>query len=163
MIRLFPLLILMALAASPGWAQSEEGGEESSEEAIRATIEALFDGMRAGDSSAVRAVFHANARLHTALGSGDTTAVRSTPVDTFVAAVGRPHDNVWDERVWNIEIRVDGPLASAWVPYVFYHGPERSHCGVNAMQFVRGAEGWKILQITDTRHQDCEVPAAVQK
>jgi len=132
-------------------------------QAVRATIDALFDGMRAGDSSAVRAVFHDDARLHTALGPSDTTAVRATSIDAFVEAVGRPHEKVWDERIWDVEIRVDGPLASAWVPYVFYLGDERSHCGVNAVQLVQQDDGWKILQLADTRRQDCNVPADVRK
>ncbi|MCS3859218.1 hypothetical protein [Salinibacter ruber] len=62
-----------------------------------------------------------------------------------------------------MEVRVDGPLASAWVPYVFYRGDERSHCGVNAVQLVRGPDGWRILQLTDTRRQACDVPPEVQK
>ena len=130
---------------------------------VRATIEALFDGMRAGDSSAVRSVFHPDARLYTALGPTDSTTVRSTPVDDFVQAVGQPREAVWDERIWDVEIRVDGPLASAWVPYAFYLGDEFSHCGVNTVQLVRQAEGWRILQLTDTRRQACDVPAEVQK
>jgi hypothetical protein len=130
---------------------------------VRATIDALFDGMRAGDSAAVRAVFHPKARLHTALGPSDTSGVRATPVDAFAEAVGRPHEKVWDERIWDVEIQIDGPLASAWVPYVFYLGDERSHCGVNAVQLVRRQDDWKILQLTDTRRQDCTVPAEVQK
>jgi hypothetical protein len=132
-------------------------------EAVRATIDALFDGMRAGDPAAVRRAFHPDARLHTALGPADTSAVSETSVDGFVAAVGQPRDRVWDERIWDVEIRVDGPLASAWVPYVFYLGEERSHCGVNAVQLVRIDAGWRILQLTDTRRSDCTVPPEVQK
>ena len=132
-------------------------------QAVRATIDALFDGMRAGDSSAVRAVFHKNARLRTALGPSDSVAVRATPIDAFVEAVGQPREKVWDERIWDVEIRIDGPLASAWVPYVFYLGDERSHCGVNAVQLVRQDGGWRILHLTDTRRSDCDVPADVQK
>jgi len=132
-------------------------------QAVRATIDALFDGMRAGDSAAVRAVFHEDARLYTAREPSDSAAVQSTPVDTFVAAVGQPRETVWDERIWDVDIRVDGPLATAWVPYVFYLGNERSHCGVNAVQLVRQEDGWAILQLTDTRRDECDVPAEVQK
>jgi len=141
------LLILVAVSMqAPGaGAQPRADDATSAEEAVRVTIAALFDGMRAGDSTAVRAVFHEEARLHTALGPGDTTVVRPTPIDAFVEAVGQPRERVWDERTWDVEVRVDGPLASAWVPYVFYHGDERSHCGVNAVQLVRQSDGWRIL------------------
>jgi hypothetical protein len=160
--RLLALLLAAGLLAPSAPAQPTEASS-GPKDAVRATIDALFDGMRAGDSWAVRAVFHENARLHTALGPGDTTSVRATPVDAFVEAVGEPHEKVWDERIWDVDIQVDGPLASAWVPYVFYHGTERSHCGVNAMQFVRSGDGWTILQLTDTRRQECDVPEEVQK
>lgn len=150
-------LLVLGLAARPGAAQTTET------EAVRSTIDRLFDGMRAGDSTAVRSAFHPDGGLHTAIGPSDTSAVQSTPVDAFVEAVGEPHDKVWDERIWDVEIRIDGPLASAWVPYAFYHGEELSHCGVNAMQFVQTAEGWKIYQLTDSRRQECNVPADVRK
>ena len=162
--RAFLLVLVTGFAVPVVAAQPTPPGPPSRDAAqVRATIDALFDGMRAGDSAAVRAVFHENARLHTALGPSDSTAVRTTRIDAFVEAVGQPHEKVWDERIWDVEIRVDGPLASAWVPYVFYLGDERSHCGVNAVQLVRRSEGWKILQLTDTRRQDCDVPADVQK
>ena len=160
-MRFSTLVFCLLLLALPAGAQPDPSAA-SAEEAVRATIDALFDGMRAGDSTAVRAVFAEGARLQTAVGPSDSTAVRTTPIRDFVRAVGQPHEQVWDERIWDVEIRVDGPLASAWVPYVFYLGDEQSHCGVNAMQFVRRAEGWKILQITDTRRQECDVPAEVR-
>lgn len=158
--RLFGLLLVGLIVVRPAVGQS---APSDAERAVRSTINGLFDGMRAGDSAAVRAVFHEGAHLHTALGPVDTTAVRTTPIDSFVEAVGRPHEKVWDERIWDVEIRVDGPLASAWVPYAFYLGDELSHCGVNAMQLVQESDGWKILSLTDTRRQDCSVPADVRK
>lgn len=165
MSRFLAVLFALCVLVSSTRAQSDRSpsSAQSAEETVRATIEALFYGMRAGDSTQVRAVFHENARLHTALGPSETGAVRSTPVDSFVAAVGRPHDQTWDERIWDVEVRVDGPLASAWVPYVFYLGDERSHCGVNAVQLVKTGDGWRIIQLTDTRRETCDVPPEVQK
>ncbi|WP_233992722.1 nuclear transport factor 2 family protein [Salinibacter altiplanensis] len=156
------VLLLTGLLGPAALAQSGPESVPAEEEAVRRTIEALFDGMRAGDSTAVRGLFHDGARLHTAVGPSDTAAVRRTPVDAFVEAVGQPHEQAWDERTWAVEVRVDGPLASAWVPYAFYLGDERSHCGVNAVQLVRQADGWRILQLTDTRRQDCVVPSHVR-
>jgi hypothetical protein len=163
--RFLLVTFVLCVLVSGVHAQSDRTASpaQTTEPEVRATIEALFDGMRAGDSAQVRTVFHDNARLHTALGPSETGAVRSTPVDSFLAAVGRPHDRTWDERIWDVEIRVDGPLASAWVPYVFYLGDERSHCGVNAVQLVKTGNGWKILQLTDTRRETCDVPPEVQK
>jgi hypothetical protein len=76
--------------------------------------------------------------------------------DGFVSAVGTPHDEVWDERVGEIRIRVDNGLATAWMDYTFYLGETRSHCGVNAIQLVLTEDGWKMLNIVDTRRNGCE-------
>ncbi len=162
--RFLLVAVATGLLVSPVRAQPNPPEPPSRDAAaVRATIDALFDGMRAGDPSAVRAVFHENARLHTALGPSDSTAVEATSIDDFVEAVGQPREAVWDERIWDVEIQVDGPLANAWVPYAFYVGDDVSHCGVNAVQLVRQDDGWKILQLTDTRRQDCTVPDEIRK
>lgn len=129
----------------------------SPEDSVRATIRALFDGMRAGDSTAVRRVFHPDARLMTATAED----VRMTDIGQFVEAVGRPRDEVWDERTYDFRVRVDGPMASAWVPYAFYRGDTFSHCGVNAVQFARSDGQWRILHLVDTRRSECDLPAPV--
>ena len=81
----------------------------SPEDSVRATTRALFDGMRAGDSMAVRRVFHPDARLMTATARG----VRRTDIGRFAEAVGSPRDDVWDEQAHDVWVQVDGPSASA--------------------------------------------------
>lgn len=125
------------------------------EQDVRAVVDRMFDGMRAGDSTAVRSVFHPQARLQSAILRGDTVAVVTEPVDGFIRAVGTPHEQVYDERISNVEIRVDGELATAWMNYAFYVGQTFSHCGVNAFQFVRAPRGWQVVQIIDTRRRQC--------
>lgn len=130
---------------------------QSPEAAVRAVIDQLFDGMRAGDSTRVRAVFHPQARLWTIAERDGTPVLREGAVDRFVAAVGSPRDAVWDERIRDVEIRVDDRMAAAWVPYAFFLGDAFSHCGVNALQLVDDGPGWRILALTDTRRQHgCE-------
>jgi len=161
------LFVVVAVGGLPPVAYAQPNPpappSQSDTTAVRATLDSLFDGMRAGDSAAVRAVFHPDARLHTALGPADTAAVRATPIDAFVEAVGQSRERVWDERIWNVTIQVDGPLASAWVSYAFYLGDKLSHCGVNAVQLIQQDDGWRILQLTDTRRPHCDVPADVRK
>lgn len=163
MLRIFlALLFLSITAASPTRAQSADPAD-----GVRQSIDALFDAMRAGDSTAVREVFAEGATLETAQSADDGSetgpTVRSTPIARFAEAVGQPKEQVWDERIWDVEIRVDGPMASAWVPYAFYLGETLQHCGVNAIQFVRHADGWKMLHLIDTRTpaEACDLPASV--
>lgn len=132
---------------------------QTTEADVLAVVRRLFDGMRAGDSAIVRSVFDANARLVSADDRDGQPLVQVRTADTFVAAVGRPHDAVWDERIWGTEVRIDGNLASVWTRYAFYLGDRFSHCGVDAFHLVRRAEGWKIVDLADTRRREaCEMP-----
>ena len=125
-------------------------GQVQDKEQIISVVDQLFAGMRQGDSVLVRQAFDSSAQLHTIGENG----LHTTPLKQFLIAVGTPHDEVWDERVTEYEVRVDGPLATVWTPYRFYRGETFSHCGVNAFQLVRSKDEWKILQITDTRREE---------
>jgi len=167
-LRLLGLAVLLTgglWGATPVCAQPGPPGppEPAEVQAVRATIDALFDGMRARDSAAVRDLFAAGARVRSFDAGGADANVETRTPDAFAGAVGQPRDAVWDERIWDVKIRVDGPVASAWMPYVFYLGDERSHCGTNAFHLVRPNEEWRIQHITYTRREDCDVPPDVQK
>ncbi len=124
------------------------------EKAIKNQIHTLFDGMRAGDSSKVSSVFYSEAIMQTvAKGKDGKEQVMNGSLQNFLKAVGIPHDIMWDERVSTIDVRIDGALAHAWVPYSFYRGDEFSHCGVNSLQLKKGDDGWKIIYIIDTRRK----------
>ncbi|WP_221389873.1 nuclear transport factor 2 family protein [Dyadobacter sp. NIV53] len=125
---------------------------------IRAVVDKLFDGMKAGDSAMIRSVFmNDNAFSTISKNSRDSVTVRSDGnADGFIKAVGTPHNEIWDERIYNVKISVDGPMAIVWAPYKFYRGETFSHCGVNVFTMIETTTGWKIREITDTRRKtDC--------
>ncbi|MBA3556846.1 MAG: nuclear transport factor 2 family protein [Gemmatimonadales bacterium] len=119
-----------------------------------ATVHRLFKGMRKGDSSMVRAVFHPQALLATTLTRQGAPTVQVDTLESFLRAVGTPHDEVWDERMRGERVEIDGPLAAVWVEYSFYAGGRFSHCGVNAIQVARSSGGWRIIALTDTRRRE---------
>jgi hypothetical protein len=121
--------------------------------AVLATVQGLFNAMRAGDSARVRAAFHPSARLASALVRNGQPELKLDSVSVFARAVGTPHPDVWDERLGATTVHVDGPLAVVWAEYSFYAGTKFSHCGVNAFQLVKTADGWRILALTDTRQR----------
>lgn len=152
---LLPVLLLLAL---PARAQHPE-------DEVRLVIDQLFDGMRAGDSTLVRQVFDPGAQTFTTGFRNDgTPAVQMGDINRFIQAVGTPHDAVWDERIWDVEIRVDDNLASAWIKYAFFLGDQFSHCGVDAFIFVRRPEGWKVVHLSDTRRRGdaCTLPESYE-
>ncbi len=85
--------------------------------------------------------------------------LRTGSIDGFVKGVGTPHEKVWNESIWDSEVRIDGNLAHVWTKYAFYLGEDFSHCGVDAFQLFKDDNGWRIFQLTDTRQfEDCELP-----
>ena len=150
MIRTTCLLLLLGAGTSlPAWAQAGEPGPP----AVLAAVHRLFDAMRTGDSAAVRAAFHPSAYLATALEGPNGPVLRVDTLEAFVRAVGTPHGEAWDERLYGEEVRIDGPLATVWTEYSFFVGGKFSHCGVDAFQLARTGDGWKIIALTDTRRQ----------
>ncbi len=132
------------------------------EQAVRSVIDDLFDAMRAGNGDGVAAVFHESAGM-SSVGSrnGEPFIHFSTPSD-FVTSVSTPHDQAWDERIWDVDIKIDGNMASAWVPYAFYLGDSFSHCGTNSITLFNSTDGWKLTGLTDTRRQnDCGIPPEI--
>ena len=156
MTRLTMAFVLIAALSAPAPAAAQDGEEA----AVMAVVEAMFDAMRAGDSAAMRAVLHPTATGASAsVRDGVSTLTREESLDGFVQAVGTPHEEVWDERIWDTEVRVDGNLATAWMKYAFYAGEEFSHCGVDAFQLFKGEDGWKVFHVADTRRREgCETP-----
>lgn len=136
------------------WIFSHTVTAQSAEESVKSTIQLLFDGMRAADSASVKKTFASEARLLTVVEQEGETRLREAPLSSFLEAVGSPRDEVWDERILDYQIRVDDRMATAWTPYEFYRDDTFSHCGVNAFQFYLSSEGWKIIQITDTRRKE---------
>lgn len=154
-----PMLVVLLAACAPS--APPPAVPSPAEAEVAATVQRLFDAMRAGDSTALRALFHPDARLMSVTQENGVPVLQSAEIDRFVTAVGTSRDRVFDERIWDLEVQVDDGLAAAWMDYAFFLGDDFSHCGVNAFQFFRGATGWKVIQITDTRRREgCEMPPA---
>lgn len=147
-IAIAVLLLSMSVTDSSAQVESDD------ERAIRNAVETLFDAMRAGDGERVRSIFHPSATLGTAVAGPDSAFIRYVDIGQFADAVSAEREDVWDERIRALSVHVDGPLATAWTEYAFFIGPRFSHCGVNAMTFLRSQDGWQLLSVIDTRRTD---------
>lgn len=148
--RTTSLLIALTLSIA-AHATAQEAARHAAESAVVAVVVQLFDGMRAGDSAMVRSTFAPDVRLVSTSSRDGQPALQSVEIDRFLEAIGTPHEEVWDERLWNVEVRIDANLATVWTEYAFYLDEELSHCGVDAFQLFKASDGWKIFQIADTR------------
>jgi Putative lumazine-binding len=133
------------------FAQSED------EKAVKAVVVQLFEGMQKHDSTMLRACFHSSARMQS-IGlnrkSGIVEITTENLINGFVKSIGSlPATTQIEERVLSYEIRVDAQMATAWTPYELYLNQKKNHCGVDAFQFFKTENGWKILTIVDTRRK----------
>jgi hypothetical protein len=133
---------------------------EQEQATVRAAIQQMFDGMKSGDTTRIRAVLDPSARLQTTGTKNGVAFVRTESVEEWLKNVATPRMGadgkrlMLDERLLRLDVSVDGVLASAWTPYQFWLGGTFSHCGTNAFHLWKSGAGWKILSITDTRRKD---------
>jgi len=128
---------------------------QTAEQEVQQVIESLFDGMRAKNTDQIAAVFSENAIMQTIAMPEDGPQVNLGSVSDFINRIGTtPAETQLDERILDYQIKIDGPMATAWTPYQFYVNGTFSHCGVNSFQLVKFAEGWKIVYIIDTRRKE---------
>ncbi len=151
-MRLLPLLLL--LVAAPA-VHAQKSAAEAEAAAVKQSVTAFFDGMRRGDSTAVRRTLAPNAVFHGYGGKpGQPPTLEIESISGFLKAVGTPHADIWDERVTFEQVLIDAGLASVWAPYEFYLGSKFSHCGYDSFQLVKLADGWKIAHVIDTRRKE---------
>ncbi|MCB0496820.1 MAG: nuclear transport factor 2 family protein [Cyclobacteriaceae bacterium] len=133
----------------------------SEEQKIERVIREVFDGYKAGDSTRVGDLFTKDAVLQTAFYNkeGKSQLSELMPVSKFLSYIGSGLQKVHDERIWNLSVKVDNNLASAWTNYAFYLNGQFLHCGAENFLLIQTSEGWKIFHLVDTRQQTgCSVP-----
>jgi hypothetical protein len=156
-----PIALAIALLA-PGLPSPARAQQAQAE--VLAVVYRFFEGMRSKDTALVRATLHASARL---IGAGTDRQgqlrVDEVPMDRFIQTVATAPGKL-DEKIWDPEVRIDGDLATVWTQYVFHYDGNFSHCGVDAFQLARTTDGWKIIQIADTRRNaGCPTPPATAR
>src|SRR3954468_9037411 len=121
MRRLISAVAVAALVSSGGAVQSlcAQAGPGASlgveEQAVLATVQRLFDAMRAKDTAAFRDIFEPTARLvgMRTRPNGDQV-VQVLPWDRFASFMAADTRAPWIERAWSPEVRVRGTLATVW-------------------------------------------------
>ena len=124
---------------------------------VKQTIERFFQGFHQRDSVTMKSVMHPDLVLQTVLSRpGQTKLVVSQANDFLKAVATRENIPVWEERLHQFQISVDGAMAQAWVEYSFWLDGNFSHCGVDAFALFKSDQGWQITYLADTRRTvDC--------
>jgi len=143
-----PMLAVL-IVASCGLATPAAAQNDTTQ--VLAVVQRMFDAMRSKDTSALRSLWIPGGKLWGLRTRQDgSTVLQQTTEQQFAEAVARDTRGVWDERTFNPEVRLDGNMATVWVAYDFWLGPQFSHCGVDSFQMLKTAEGWKVVNVVDT-------------
>jgi len=149
-MRPFWLFCFLVAAGLPRVAAAQAGDRES----ILTTVQKVFDAMRTRDTALLSQAFDSTARL-VGVSSRGTPSVSLTAPSQFGAAIARaPAGDVWNERIYDPEVRIDGNVAQVWAYYTFHRNAAFSHCGVDAFMLVKVGSTWKITQLADSRRTE---------
>lgn len=160
LVGAFAVVTLSAGITRGAHAQAAAGGPAADRDAVLAVVTGLFDAMRARDTAAMHAAFDPGASLASAsVGRDGAPVVQRTAIADWLAGVARGGASgpVLDERLRNPVVSVDGSLATVWVEYGLFVGPNFSHCGVDAFTLAKAGGAWRILSVADSRRRTgCE-------
>lgn len=142
----------LAAQAAPAPAPAPVPSQAEERAAVLAVVQRLFDAMRTRDTIAMKSVFDSTATLVSVRQRRQGPPVVSvTPWREFMMANARDTRGVWDERIYDPEVRIDATLATVWVSYDFYFSNTFSHCGTDAFTLLKAPNGgWRIMMIADT-------------
>ncbi len=134
--------------------QPRANAQASDRDAVLATVQKVFDAMRTRDTSLLTQAFDSTAKL-AGVSTRGTPSVNLTAPAQFAAAIVRaPTGDVWNERIYDPEVRIDGPVAQVWAYYTFHRNATFSHCGVDAFMLLKVGGTWKITQLADSRRTE---------
>jgi hypothetical protein len=145
------VLALLSLLLSSNAAAAQASGTPEAD--VAAVVARLFQGMRMADSALVRSTFAPGARFAEIDARATPAAIKYETPDGWLAGIAKSNKR-WDERLYDVQWRVDGNIAQVWAPYTFYLDGKVRHCGVDAMELLRDATGWKITQLSDTQRRE---------
>ena len=117
-------------------------------------LDRLARSMETRDTALLTSLFLPGARLVGIRPRDGGPALQALTVREFADFLAKDRRDRWVERLHDPEVRIDGTLATVWARYDFSFGERRSHCGTDAFQLLRVAEGWRIASLADTYRTD---------
>jgi len=143
-------LVVTMLGAGTAAAQNAQADRA----AVLATVQKVFDGMRTRDTALLKSAFDTSARLVGVTRRGTPALTLLTPSRFAAAVAGAKAGDVWNERMIDPEVKIDGNIAQVWTYYTFHLNDKFSHCGYDAFMLVRVGDAWRITQLADTERPD---------
>ncbi|MBA3986466.1 MAG: nuclear transport factor 2 family protein [Flavobacteriales bacterium] len=145
------ILILCFLVVTLIHAQSK-----NTEDSIKEVIITFFEGFHKQDTLLIQSLVVENAVLHSVIvdASGETSLKITNFQDFLKSIAAIPKEVIFEEKLYDYKITVNGVLAAITTPYSFYVNRKVSHCGINIFQLYKHNNQWKITHITDSRYKE---------
>ena len=147
------LVLFIAGAMAVGLLNVSLHAATPEEQAVLASVQAMFDGMAKRDAAAIK---------EPTLPGGTMVLMRDgkptqMTFEAFADRVGRPGTTQIEERIHDPLVRIDNDLAMVWAPFEFLVDGKVDHCGTDLFNLVRKDGKWLIASVADTGRKDCSV------
>ena len=139
------LFIVMFVFTSTLHSQNDE---------VKQVVVTFFKGFHAKDSTIIKSVCAENMILQSIAESSKGAQLKNQSSKDFYHSIATiPPTILFEEKLLDYSIQVDGAMAHVWTPYEFYINGKISHKGVNAFTLFKENEQWRIVYIIDTRRK----------
>lgn len=139
------LVSLMFIFSSATYSQNEE---------VKQVVVTFFKGFHAKDSITMKSVCTDKMILQSISESSKGTQLKNDSAQDFFRSIATiPNTILFEEKLLDYSIQVDGAMAHVWTPYEFYVNNKLSHKGVNAFTLFKDNGLWKIVYLIDTRRK----------
>jgi hypothetical protein len=139
------LVSLMLIFSSAIYSQNEE---------VKQVVVTFFKGFHAKDSITMKSVCADKMFLQSISESSKGTQLKNDSAQDFFRSIATiPNTILFEEKLLDYSIQVDGAMAHVWTPYEFYVNNKLSHKGVNAFTLFKDNGLWKIVYLIDTRRK----------
>lgn len=127
-----------------------------SEEEAKKLIDTFFEGFHKRDTLLIKSVMVENLPNQTVFTTkeGSPKVIEGNMTEFLKATANRPADQIWEEKLLDYKVQIDGNLAHVWTPYEFWFNGTFSHCGANAFTLANTETGWKIVYLIDSRRRE---------
>jgi len=130
----------------------------SEEKEIKSVIATFFKGLHTGDSTLIKKTIHTTIKIQSTVTNKEGVQLLKTQTkkELLTAIARKKPSDVYLEKLGSFTIKIDGNLASVWIPYEFYFNGKFSHCGANSFQLFHNNGKWEIIFLVDMRRrEDC--------
>lgn len=154
MKRALFIAALMATTVIPVTAMADNATEQE----LIALTQRLFDGLAARDADLFREILVDDGYFYSTRLGDDGWTSDATSFEGYITTLtaGNGTGPALLERAWDHEVLVSDTIAHLWAPYDFWIDGKFSHCGIDAVSFIKEGGDWRISSINYTvKATDC--------